>query len=278
MAYKKQAGRATLRDGAALQYTLHGEGGPRHPRIVLVHSLGMAGFVWDSVVERLVDRAVILTYDCRGHGASSKAAGPTAFRLETFAKDLEDLLRHLGWDSAHLAGASLGGSVALQFALLNPQRVQTLGLIDTTAWYGAEAPQKWAWRAKEAEEKGLAALIDFQKTRWFSDQFREQHPAAVEQCCAAFLANDLASFAATCRMLGAFDLRSGLPNLRLPVAIIVGEQDYATPPEMARELEKHIPGATLEVIPKARHLTFIERPDVIAEFLSRLIERVLTAA
>jgi 3-oxoadipate enol-lactonase len=278
MAHQKKSGRATLRDGASLQYTLHGEGGPRQPRIALVHSLGMGEFVWDSVVERLVERALILTYDCRGHGASSKAAGPSAFRMETFANDLEDLLSHVGWDSAHVAGASLGGSVALQFAILNPGRAQTLGLIDTTAWYGAEAPQKWEWRAKEAEEKGLAALIDFQKTRWFSDHFREQNPAAVEKCCAAFVANDLASFAATCRMLGAFDLRQGLAGLRMPTAVIVGEEDFATPLEMARELEKNITGATLEVIPKARHLTFIERPDVIAEFLSRLIERVLTAA
>jgi 3-oxoadipate enol-lactonase len=275
MAHQKKASRATMRDGALLQYTLHGAGEAPHARIALVHSLGMSEFVWDAVVERLAEHAVILTYDCRGHGASSKSPGP--YRLETFANDLEDLLGHLGWASAHVAGASLGGSVALQLAMLNPGRVQTLGLIDTTAWYGPEALKGWEWRAKEAEEKGLAALIDFQKTRWFSDQFREQNAAIVARCCELFLKNDLACFAATCRMLGAFDLRAGLPNLRLPVAIAVGEEDYATPPEMARELAKNIPGATLEVIPKARHLTFIERPDVIAEFLSRLIDRVSTA-
>src|SRR3970040_1132278 len=111
MAHQKKPGRVTLRDGAALQYTLYGEGGPRQHKIALVHSLAMGEFVWDAVVERLVERAVILTYDCRGHGASTKTPGP--YRLETFANDLEDLMHHVGWDSAHVAGASLGGSVAL---------------------------------------------------------------------------------------------------------------------------------------------------------------------
>lgn len=280
MANQKNPGRATVRDGATLQYTVHGDPSARLPRIALVHSLGMGEFIWEAVVERLRDRALILTYDCRGHGASSKVSGqlPGPYRLETFAHDLEDLMRHLGWPAAHVAGASLGGSVVLQLAIARPELVQTLGLIDTTAWYGPEAAERWEWRAKEAEEKGLAALIDFQKTRWFSDQFQAQNLQAVARCCSVFLENDLPSFAATCRMLGAFDLRAGLPALRMPAAIIVGEQDYATPPEMSREMEKLIPGATLEVIPAARHLTFVERPEVIAEFLARLIERVFTAA
>jgi len=277
MAHQKKSGRAATRDRATIQYTLHGEAGPQQQqRVALIHSLGMSGVVWESVIERLAERAAVLTYDCRGHGASTKMPGP--YRLETFANDLEDLMRHVGWASAHVAGASLGGSVALQLAILNPGRVQTLGLIDTTAWYGADAPQKWEWRAKEAEQKGLAALIDFQRTRWFSDQFQQLNPQAVERCCALFLENDLPSFAATCRMLGSFDLRESLPGLRMPAAIIVGEEDYATPPEMARELEKRISGATMEIIPKARHLTFIERPEVISHFLVRLIDRVGTAA
>jgi 3-oxoadipate enol-lactonase len=271
MAYEKQSGTATTRDGMKLFYTVYGSQAPGRPRIALAHSLGTNGEVWEPVAGRLLARATVLTYDCRGHGASSKSPGP--YRLEMFADDLADLLDHLGWESAHVAGASMGGGVALQFALSYPARTRSLGLIDTTAWYGAEAPKQWDWRAQEAQEKGLASLIPFQQTRWFTDAFREQHPDPVARCCAVFLANDVPSYAATCRMLGGFDLRPRLGELRMPTAVMVGEQDYAAPPQMARVLQNGISGATLLEIPNARHLTFIETPDIISESLMKLMER-----
>ncbi|HWP83797.1 MAG TPA: alpha/beta fold hydrolase [Terriglobia bacterium] len=270
MTHQQESGRAIARDGAALHYTLHGKGRLGLPRIVLVHSLGMSEAVWEGVVERLVPQACVLTYDCRGHGLSAKPPGP--YRLEQFANDLNDLLTHVGWSSAYVAGASLGGSVALQCAILYPGRVQGLGLIDTTAWYGPEAKERWEWRAREAEEKGLPSLIEFQLSRWFSDEFRQKNPEAVARCRAIFLANDVASFAASCRMLGDFDLRARLAGIRCPTVIVVGEEDYATPPEMARVLESGIAGAILKIIPKARHLTFVEHPAVIAELLSQLVQ------
>jgi 3-oxoadipate enol-lactonase len=85
-----------------------------------------------------------------------------------------------------------------------------------------------------------------------------------------FLANDVNCFAATCQMLGAFDLRAGLGAMRMPTAVVVGEEDYATPPAMARELNHGIAGSTLQIIPKARHLTFVERPEVVADALAAL--------
>ena len=266
------SGVATTRDGITLRYALHGDPRPHQPRVVLVHSLAMAGALWDGVCARLAPSAEVLTYDCRGHGASDRPPGP--YRLAQFAEDLADLLDHLGWDHVHLAGASMGGSVALQFAAAFPDRVSSLGLVDTTAWYGPEAADRWEQRARRAEEQGLQELLDFQETRWFTDDFRTANGEAVVRCRELFLANDVACFAATCRMLGAFDLRETLPALQVPTAILVGEEDYATPPAMAREMHDGIAGATLAVIPKTRHLTFVEHPEIVAAALSGLFGRV----
>jgi len=269
-----RSGSAASRDGITLHYTVHGAEQVGKPKIVLIHSLGMTGAVWQVVAERLTDVAAVLTYDCRGHGASTKLPGP--YHLERFAEDLADLLDDLHWHDVTIAGASMGGSVALQFAAVYPGRVRGLGLVDTTAWYGAEAPARWDQRAREAEEKGLSSLIGFQESRWFSDAFRAQNPDVVKRYSNQFLANDVASYAATCRMLGAFDLRARLRELRTPTAIVVGEEDYATPPAMARELQDGIAGATLQVIPKSRHLTLVEHPDIVAEALSGLVTRALS--
>lgn len=267
---------AVTRDGATVHYTLRGEPQPGRPRVALVHSLAMGRAVWDAVADQLAATAEVVSLDCRGHGESSKPPGP--YRIEAFADDLADLLDHLGWDEVNVAGASMGGSVSLQFAQRYPDRLRTLGLIDTTAWYGEDAAERWEGRARQAEDRGLETLLGFQEARWFTDSFLAQNGPSVSLCRSLFLANDVAAFAATCRMLGAFDLRSGLPAVRAPTAVIVGEEDYATPVAMARELHQGIPGATLQIIPNVRHLTFVERPDIIADALVELLNRIPTLA
>jgi len=111
--------------------------------------------------------------------------------------------------------------------------------------------------------------VQFQVTRWFGDKFRGEHPELVHATAAVFLANDLDCYAATCVMLGDADLRPYLPSLRMPVQVIVGEEDYATPVAHARHLHEAIPGSTLTILPGARHLAPIECPDRIAALLSR---------
>lgn len=253
-------------------YTLAGDP-TSAKRAVLIHSLAMDRQFWRPVAERL--EGAVLLYDCTGHGASDKPAGPCT--VEGFADDLAQLLDHLGWKSALVAGASMGGCVALAFAKKHASRLSALGLVDTTAWYGPEAPRQWEERAQKALEGGLEALVDFQVTRWFSDAFRAAHPQVVSQSVATFLKNDVQAYAATCRMLGAADLRSILHRIDVPTAVVVGEEDYATPIAMAEELHKGIRGSTLTVLKKARHLTPLEKPEEIAAQLQRLLQPVTVA-
>ena len=72
-------------------------------------------------------------------------------------------------------------------------------------------------------------------------------------------------------MLGACDVRDALSSFRFPVAILVGEEDYATPVAMAEELHGAIAGSTLKVIEGARHFTPLEVPQVIADELVTLL-------
>ena len=262
----------STRDGAKLRYTLHEPARPGAPRLALVHSLALDRTIWDGVVAALGGAVEVLTYDCRGHGASEKPAGPYTTGL--FAGDLRDVLAAAGWERAIVAGASMGGSVALAFTIDYPEMVEALGAIDTTAWYGADAPAAWRERAQKAQAEGLASMVAFQQTRWFSDAFRTTAPAIAKRFEQIFLANDVAAYAATCEMLGAFDLRAQLAAIEVPVEILVGEEDYATPPGMARALAAGIAGSHLTIVPKARHLTPIEIPEQIAALLQRLTTNV----
>jgi 3-oxoadipate enol-lactonase len=151
--------------------------------------------------------------------------------------------------------------------------IDGLGLIDTTAWYGPDAPKSWHERGAKAIEDGLGSMIAFQQTRWFSDAFRADRPDVGERFRQIFLANDLAAYAATCDMLGAFNLSAQLDTISAPVEILVGEEDYATPPDMARALAAGIAGSNLQIVPKARHLTPIEIPERVAATLQTLFAR-----
>lgn len=257
---------AVTRDGIRLAYQLvRGSG---QGRFALVHSLAMDGSFWARVAERLSAVGDVLMYDCRGHGRSGKPKGP--YTVELFADDLADLLDAVGWRSAVVAGASMGGCITLAFADAYPDRVEGLGLIDTTAWYGPTAPKDWEERAQKGATAGLASLVGFQTTRWFSDKFRAAHAEVADEAVAVFLANDPAAYAETCRMLGRCDKRSGLPRIGVPARILVGSEDYATPVAMAEAMHAAIPGSTLQVIPHVRHLTPLECPDVIADALRGL--------
>ena len=261
----------TLADGSTLAYTLHAAPTTGAPRLVLVHSLALDRSVWDATVQQLGNEAEILTYDCRGHGRSDQRAGP--FTADLFARDLTELLDHVGWQNATLAGCSMGGCVALAFAGLYAARVDALGLIDTTAWYGQDGAAKFKERAAAARAKGMAALFDFQSTRWFSDGFRTRHPDVLQRALSVFVATDIDCYGATCALLGAVDVRAHLPAFRMPVAIVVGEEDHATPVEMARRLHDAIPQSTLTVLQGGRHLTPIEQPGAIAAELRALMGR-----
>ena len=261
--------KARANDGCLLFYRIHLQ--PGKPRLVLIHSLALDTSIWDAVVAELASELEILVYDCRGHGRSDRRPGPYSTRL--FADDLAAILDHARWAAASVAGCSMGGCVTQAFAAAYPQRAQALGLIDTTAWYGPTAPADWAGRAAKAAESGFPGMIAFQVTRWFSDNFRAAHSELVDATSRVFLANDLACYQATCAMMGELDFRATLPSFRMPVSIIVGEEDYATPLAMSQVLHDAIPGSALNVIRGGRHITPVQCPTEIAAHLRDLIAR-----
>ena len=263
----------TLRDGGTLAYRQWGDaaGTP----VLLFHSLAMTGEFWAPVAERLVDAGYrVVAPDCRGHGRSSLKAQMT---VELAASDGAELLEQLGISAANVAGASMGGSIALAFAAHHPAKTLALGLVDTTAWYGENAPQNWEERAQKAKSEGFQPMVGFQTSRWFTDAFREANPDVVEAAVAAFVANDVEGYGAACRMLGACDMRPLLGTIAVPTTVLVGEEDYATPPAMAELMANAIDGAELHVLPKLRHLTPLEKPGLIAERLRAVFEQAARA-
>jgi 3-oxoadipate enol-lactonase len=230
--------------------------------IVLLHPLALAGELWTPIAARLTGGAVYAP-DLRGHGHSSWDGRP--FSIADMATDLAHALDSLGLSSVHLLGMSMGGSVGLTFAGTHPERVRSLVLADTTAWYGPDAVATWEQRAVKAKQTPRPEQLPFQRDRWFSPDWAAQHPDEVRRVCDIFLRTDSAAHAASSLAMGAMDSRELLPKITAPTLVLVGEHDYATPPDMARVLADTIPEATLRVLPDLRHLSLIERPELAGD-------------
>ncbi|WP_426956684.1 alpha/beta fold hydrolase [Muricoccus radiodurans] len=258
--------RAIAPDGTGIGYSLH-PGAPGAPRVALIHSLALDRHFWDAVAEEADDRLTLLALDARGHGASARPPGP--YTTDLMADDVAAVLDEAGWDRAIIAGCSMGGSIALAFAARHPGRTAGLVAMDTTDWYGPDAPAAWSQRAETARQQGMAALIPFQRDRWLSPAFLASNPQVQARQEAVFVANDVAAYAASCAMLGTMDNRAATATIRAPAVILVGEQDYATPPAMAEAVAARIPGATFRILEGARHLSPLERP---AEIVAAILE------
>jgi pimeloyl-ACP methyl ester carboxylesterase len=112
-------------NGVNLHYWQMGEG----PDLVMLHGLGGNLAVWHfAIAPRLRHLFRITTYDLRGHGRSDMP--PAGYTTRDMARDLRELMDTLGIERAHLLGHSFGADAALHFALLYPERVERLVVVE----------------------------------------------------------------------------------------------------------------------------------------------------
>lgn len=243
---------------------------PRGVPLVLLHPLAMSAALWQPVAPALRESVDVIAVDARGHGDSDWDGEP--FSVEDMADDLAALLDALQLPVVDIAGLSMGGCTALSFALRHPDRMRRLVLADTTACYGpaGERQRRWEERAQRILAVDRRELLDFQLDRWFTDGFRAAAPDVVDHAVSVFLGTDSQAHAAACRALGAFDVEAALGDVRAETLVLVGEQDYATPPSMARTLAEGISAARLRVIDACRHMSLIERPEIWADIARHL--------
>src|SRR5262249_13817753 len=154
-------------------------------------------------------------------------------------------------------------------------RVRSLVLADTTAWYGEEAAGAWAERARKAVTVPRAKQVPFQLDRWFSPEFTADHSAEVDRVVKIFLRTNSEAHAPASIAMGAMDPGPLLAAITAPTLVMAGQLDYATPPAMARALAEGIAGAELEILPGLRHMSLVERPalaDRVRQHLRRVTE------
>ncbi|WP_196148694.1 alpha/beta fold hydrolase [Nocardia bovistercoris] len=240
------------RPWGTLNFLDEGAGRP----VVLLHPLAAASALWRRLIDDFSPYRRVLAPDARGHGRSTWDG--EQFSVIDLAADIEALIENLDAGPADVVGLSMGGCTAVAFAIRRPDLVHNLVLADTTADYGPHKADAWGERAEKAVSVPRDRQLSFQLERWFSTDFRNGDPEEVARICEIFLRTDSAAHAAACRALGDYDDSRRLNEIRARTLILVGDEDYATPPSMARALHSGIVDSRLEILPHTRHLSLVE--------------------
>lgn len=252
--------------GAVVHYSL--AAGTGAPPLVFIHSLGTDLRIWDGVVRALGTDRAIVRYDLRGHGLSDCPPGP--YRLGDFAADLRGLLDHLEVRRAVLVGISIGGLIAMEYALQHPDGVRSLVLADTASRIGTAA--HWRQRVEAVHRQGLEGFAAGALEIWFTGAFLAHEMEAARGFGNLLARTPSEGYVASCAVLAESDLTERAGTIRAPALVMTGEQDRVTPPEQGRALAAAIPGARFELIPEAAHLPCIERPERMASAIDRFLE------
>lgn len=212
----------------------------------------------------------VILIDLPGHGCSPlPGRRPT---VEAMADAVGATLDSLDVARAHAVGLSLGGCVALAFALRAPGRVRSLTLVNAFARL-RPAGLRGAWRMAVRLALLTAAPMTVVAAHVARNLFprpeqRDLYAAAV----ASLSRTPRAGYIAAVRALACFDARDQLAFLRCPTLIVAGAMDRTVPLEAQRALAHAIPGARLTVVPDSRHATPHDQPDLFARLVLAFLE------
>ena len=235
------------------------------PWLALSHSLCCDGSMWAPQLAGLERQFTVLRFGTRGHGGSDAPAG--AYSFEQLTDDVLGLLDALQIERTHFCGLSMGGMLGQHLALKAPQRIGRLVLADTTSRMPAEAAPLWAERIRIATEQGMAPLVQPTLERWFTAPYRAAHPEVMANIGALIRSTPIAGYVGCAQAIARIDVTDRLHGVKAPTLVIVGSDDLGTPPAMSEAIAAAIPGARLEVIADASHLSNIEQAQAFNTLL-----------
>jgi pimeloyl-ACP methyl ester carboxylesterase len=253
------SGYVTVSDGLRLYYERHGTTG--EPLLLLHGGLMTSGTNWGAMLPTLSERYQVIMVDLEGHGHTALIDRP--LRYEQMADDVSTLLDELGVEQANVFGYSLGGGVALQFAIRHPERVRKLVLASTPFKTEGWAPEILG--AMSALNEDAAAAM--QATPMY-EAYAAVAPNPDDWAKLVTSVGQLQTSPET-----AYDWTAGVESLTMPIMLIVGDADSIVPEHLLEFYRliggwvvgdlAPLPAVQLMVLPGTNHLAVYLRTDLL---------------
>lgn len=260
--------------GVNIHYRQRGKGQP----LLLLHGWNASSAMWSLNLNELSTRRQVIAPDLPGHGRSSLPPG-FHFTPEGFADFLEELRKSLFLGRMDLVGHSMGGSICLTYAILHPQRVRRLVLVDVP------------WRSSSLSfparlplpDLALRALFRLRGPRVNRFLFlralsspQEVPVEVVEENVREAGQITREVFLSTTLMIRRLDLRPlGLSTLEAPTLLLWGEHDRAVRPAEGKRLQESLPQSRLVFLPDAAHSPQLDKAKLFNRLVQDFIEEGL---
>jgi pimeloyl-ACP methyl ester carboxylesterase len=251
---------------AKIYWESHGTGEP----VLMIMGLSFPLEMWNRALPAISAKYRAVVFDNRGVGRSNVPHGP--YRIVGMARDAAAVMDAAGIQSAHVMGASMGGMIAQELALRNPERVRSL-LLGCTSCGGFRAsppnlrhvPIFRNWRGLNNEERARAVVPMLYGPRTPPDVIEEDLKVRLIR---------YPTMRGTLYQAMAIPFWSSyrrLKRLKMPVLVMHGDKDRVLPPLNGTRLAARIPGAQLVMIPGAGHMLTSDAPrETIKAILSFL--------
>ncbi len=246
------------------------QGSSNHQTVVLLHGFCGSTDYWKKIIAPLSRKYHVIAVDLRGHGNSSFDG--EAFEMEDLANDVKVLLDTLEIDTVHLFGHSLGGYVTLAFAENFPNKLNSYGLIHSTAYPDTDEGKAGRLKAIEKiQDLGITAFIDGLIPNLFaSDYIAANQEEVMEIKEIGYKTDPLAAMETLAAMRKRPDRNSVIEQQSLSFLLVQGKFDKVV--SSARAVSSSASYVTVKEL-EAGHMGMIENPHELLTILTDFIDR-----
>jgi pimeloyl-ACP methyl ester carboxylesterase len=249
-------------NGIHMAFTDEGKGDP----LLFIHGYPLSRGAWDNQVEAFRAKHRVVAPDLRGFGESDLGDHTCPVTMKAYADDIHALMIERGIGPVILAGHSMGGYIALAFALAHPELVRGLVLVGTRS--GADSAEGAAGRlalAEKVKAEGPEAALEAIAPKMLSPHADPKLDPPMRHFMKG--ATGAGVIGALLGMAARPDSTPFLGDLRMKALVIAGADDMLIPPTESEAMAAALPDATLKLIPDAGHLVAFEQPDAFNEAL-----------
>jgi 3-oxoadipate enol-lactonase len=254
-------------NGIDVYYESTGDG----PAVLLLHGLGSSTEDWGYQIPALAGSHRVIVMDVRGHGRSSKPAGP--YSVKQFAEDAVGVLRALDAAPAHVVGLSMGGMIAFQMALDSSSAVRSLTIVNSgPAMIMRTLRQKILIQSRYAIVKifGMRKLARMVAGPLFP---KPEQAGLLKKFEDHVAANDPRAYLDSLSAINGWSVAERIGKIACPVLIVASDHDY-TPVEWKRAYAAQIPGARVAVLQDSRHAGTLDQPEQFNRILLEFLEHM----
>jgi len=262
-------GFAEARDGTLVHFIdldLHAEAlhTEVNDPVMLIHGLGCSWHHWSRQIGWIAHARRVVAIDMRGGAGKTRWTRP-GWTTADMAADVYAVVTKLGLRRPAIVGCSMGGTIALQYALDYPADISRLAVLASFASLPAEMAQAVERQRADIKAKSLREIAEERVGAAFT--------ASADQSVRAWMVDMIAGgdkegYESEAETTFAFNVSSRLAEITVPTAIIHGEKDATVPVARAHEMAEGIRNATLHVLPGEGHFANVQVPEKVDPLLA----------